>query len=411
MRARLVGWIIAALAAGGVSAVAVSAAGAPDANLVAARAAAQRIMSLTPLPPEAMPQPADPSAGDMLGQSFHPRGADQVLRTQYWTVSQALGSVNAYIDGHPPTGSRLVFSQGSPGAAPGSSPWQEERSFPAQAGRVTSELLEIATAPATGGGTAVRADAIVLWRPTWDQIPASARTAHVRLDGTAQRAISGAALTGLRAFVNAADVVAPGVYACPAGIPGQAISVSFVDARGRALARIGSDSATGCQWLTASVAGRRGPSLLGGSTLPSRLWAAGSLTRCSARQLAVSVGAPSVGAQDSATIRLRNVERTPCSLKGAPTVELLTATGRRLPVAHSRMAGPASVVTATGRRALSSDLLWRASRRRCALPPPATALIAVPGIAPRFAVALTPSHHRLGPCSGRLEISALNEFG
>jgi hypothetical protein len=125
----------------------------------------------------------------------------------------------------------------------------------------------------------------------------------------------------------------------------------------------------------------------------------------------VSVGAPSVGSQASATIRLRNVKRTPCSLKGAPTVELLTATGRRLPVAHSRMAGPASVVTATGRRALSSDLLWRASRRRCALPPPATALIAVPGIARRFAVALTSSRHRLGPCSGRLEISALNGFG
>jgi hypothetical protein len=128
----------------------------------------------------------------------------------------------------------------------------------------------------------------VLWRPTWEQIPASARAARVRLDGFAQRTVTGAALARLRALVNTSPVVAPGAHACPAGFPGQAIRVTFVDGRGRILAHIGADSTDGCVWLAGTVEARRGPALQNGWALASRLWAAGALTRCTASRVAVS---------------------------------------------------------------------------------------------------------------------------
>src|SRR6476660_4559173 len=90
------------------------------------------------------------------------------------------------------------------------------------------------------------------------------RAARVRLDGFAQRTVTGAALSRLRALVDTQPVVAPGVYACPAGFAGQAIQVTFVDAHGRTLAKIAANSADGCRWLSVRVGSRRGPALLGG---------------------------------------------------------------------------------------------------------------------------------------------------
>jgi hypothetical protein len=416
-------WALAALGAGvwtGVPALgaaapgapalrapALGAAAAPDANLVAARAAAQRILSMTPVPPGAVPASADRSLDGSLGQLYHARGADQVIRTRYWTVGEAAAGVNAYIYHHPPGGSRFDSGVGPPSTA--SSDWQEQRTFPGQTGSLTSELLEITTAPARGGATEIRADAIVLWRPTWERIPASARAARVRLDGFAQRTVSGAGLARLRALVDTSPVVAPGVYSCPAGVPGQAIRVAFVDARGRILAHIGADSATGCVWLSVTVGTRRGPALQDGWDLASRLWAAGSLVHCSAAQLAVGVSAPSVYPSGAtAMIRARNVAPAPCSLKGAPSIVLRTAAGRRLPVSDHAAGGTPGVVTAPGHAGLSADLSWSDRRAgRCALPPPASALVGVPGIRQGFLVTLTPSRHRLGPCRGRVTVSGL----
>lgn len=403
---RVLAWTVVALASLGAGASTVGAAAPPDPNLVAARAAAQRILSLTPLPPGAVAQSADPSVGGSLSQVYQPRGAGQVIRTQYWTVSEALGDVNAFIFRHPPAGSSFVQGAGTPSGS--STSWQQERSFPGQRGRLTSELLQINTAPAAGGGTAIRADAAVLWRPTWEQVPESARAAHVRLDGFAQGTVTGAALARLRALVNAEPVVAPGAYACPAGFPGQAIQVIFVDAQGRALVRISTDSADGCRWLSVRVGTRHGPALFGGWDLPSRLWAAGALTRCTAAQLAVSVSRPSVDpTRASATITLRNVTRTPCSLKGAPSLTLVTAAGRRLPVSDRHVRTPSSVVSAPRHGTLSAGVFWPAPSGPCTLPPPTTAWIGLPGVRPRVEVALTPSRHRLGPCTGRLSASPL----
>jgi hypothetical protein len=410
MSARTWRWVAAVVvvAALGVVASTVGATPAPDPNLVAARAAAQRILSVTPLPPDAGAQSTDSSADGSLSQVFHARGAQQVVLTRYWTASGTPGSVSDYIYSNPPAGSRLYTQEGLGKPSPSAAGWQEERSFPGQTGRVTSELLQITTTAARGGGTAIRADAIVLWRPTWEQVPASAHAARVRLDGFAQRAITGSALTGLRALVNTEPVVAPGVYSCPAGLPGQAIGITFVDARGRTLAHVGYDSADGCGWLQVTVAGRRGPALLGGWELVPRVWSAGGLIRCTARQLSVSVGAPSFeGSQGDAQLTVHNLARTPCSLRGEPTISLQAPSGRRLPVALVRQRETANVASAPGRGMLAATLSWSPTHRRCALPAPASATVGLPGIAERLAVALTPSRHRLGPCTGRIETSPL----
>lgn len=411
MSVRASRWVaawVASVAGLWIVASTVGAAAPPDPNLVAAQAAATRILSLTPVPPGAAAQATDPSVGGSLSQVFHARGPQQIIRSQYWTMSGTPGTVSDYLFAHPPAGSRFDSEQGIGKPPPSVTGWQEERSFPGRPGRVTSELLEITTAPAGGGGTAIRADAMVIWRPTWEQIPASARAAHVKLDGFAQRTVTGAALARLRTLVNAEPVVAPGGYACPAGIAGQAIGVTFVDARGRALAHVASDSADGCRWLSFTAGAHRGPVLWGGWDLPPRLWAGGSLIHCTAAQLAVTVSSPSgSGTQGSATITVRNVARAPCTMRGAPSIELLTATGPRLPIGHTHVAGPASVSTAPGHGSLSAVVSWSARSRRCALPAPASAVIGVPGVRRRFDVTLTPSRRRLGPCTGRLAISPL----
>ncbi|MGH2894466.1 MAG: DUF4232 domain-containing protein, partial [Solirubrobacteraceae bacterium] len=203
-------------------------------------------------------------------------------------------------------------------------------------------------------------------------------------------------------------VVAPGAYACPAGAPGQAIGITFLDARGRPLAHAASDSASGCRWLTVSVGGRRGPALLGGWDLPPRLWTAGSLIRCTAAQITVSLSpASNRPAQGSAQIAVHNVARSPCSLKGDPTIELMSATGRRLPVADVRAPQSPSVATAPGHAKLLASVTWRPRPGHCSLPSPASASIGLPGIARRFDVAVRPSRVRLGPCSGRIETAQL----
>jgi hypothetical protein len=413
MRGRLMGWIVVAAAAAGIAASAVGATAAPpDANLLAARAAARRIVALTPLPPGAVAHPADPSVAGTLSQAFLARGPQQVVRTRYWTVTGTPGSVSDYIYLHPPAGSRFYSAAGPlPPSPSSSSGWQEERSLPGQTGKVTSELLQVTTAPARGGGTAIRADAIILWRPTWEQVPAGARAARVRLDGFAQRTVNGAGLARLRALVGTSPVVAPGAYSCPAGFPGQALRVTFVDGRGRPLAHVGADSAEGCVWLSVTVGPRRGPALQNGWGLAPRLWAAGSLIHCAAAQLSVSVSEPSIyPSSATATITVRNVARAPCSLKGFPSIVLLTATGRRVPVTDRRMAVSPSVVTAAGHGTLSASVAWSARARRCTLPAPMSALIGVPGVRHRFAVVLRPGRHRLGPCSGRLGVSPMGWF-
>ena len=337
---RAVGAVAVAVAALGVLTSMVGAAAAPDADLVAARAAAQRILSVTPLPPGAVLQSTDPSVGASLSQVYHARGPQQILSSQYWTASGAPGTVSDYIYSHPPAGSRFSSQEGIGEPSSSSSGWQEERSFPGQTRKVTSELLEITTAPASGGGTAIRADAIVLWRPTWEQVPASTDAARVRLDGFAQRTVTGAALAGLRSLVNTAPVVAPGAYSCPSGVPGQAIGITFIDARGLSLAHVAYDSGDGCAWMAMSVGATRGPALIGGYGLPPRLWSAGSLIHCTARQLSVSVGAPSVDpSRGGAQLTVHNLARAPCSLRGEPTISLRAASGRKLPVRRARQGG------------------------------------------------------------------------
>ena len=129
----------------------------------------------------------------------------------------------------PPAGSRFSSQEGIGEPSSSSSGWQEERSFPGQTGKVTSELLEITTAPASGGGTAIRADAIVLWRPTWEQVPA-ARTPR----GSGSTVSPSALSPGPRrrsALVNTAPVVAPGAYRSVRR-PRTGIGITFIDARG-----------------------------------------------------------------------------------------------------------------------------------------------------------------------------------
>jgi hypothetical protein len=384
MRGRLVSLLSAVLTtvvllAAVPAAIAVSA---PDVNLVAARAAAEQILALTPLPPGATAQSTDQSTNEALTHVVPFRGGQLVDRHQYWTLSESPSSVSDYVWLYPPAGSQYS------GLEIGGFPpyfWSEIRTFPGATGRLSSEMLQVSVAAAPGGGTAVRADAEVIWRPSWEQIPASSRAAKVQLDGVAQRTVRGMGTARLRELVDADSVVGPGGYSCPAGVQGQVVTVTFVDARARPVARVTYNSADGCDFMGISVRGRRGPELWGGASLVQRLWSLGALARCTSGQLTVSVGRPSDAAGgDSATISVRNIARTPCTLKGYPSVELLSAAGRRLSSTDTGESSSAEVSTLPAGTKLVSALFWSPQPKRCSKASATSTVVRLPGIAHPF---------------------------
>jgi hypothetical protein len=394
--------VLAAVAFFAVSASG-SAVSAPDADLVAARAAAERILALTPIPLGAVKQTTDQSADGSLARTVPFVGGQLVDRHQYWTLSDSPSSVSAYVGAHPPSGSR--HSELETGMPPYF--WSEMVTFRDVTGRLTSEILQVSVAAGRGGGTAVRADAEVLWRPSWEQIPASTRAAAVKLDGVAQPVMTVADVARVRDLINADGVAGPGGYSCPAGRSGQDVTVTFLDGRERPVARVSSNSLDGCDFLAISVGGRRGPALWGGASLVQRLWSLGALVRCTAGQLTVSMSRVSDSpAGDSATISVHNRAQTPCSLQGYPSLELLSANGRRLPNAHTRERSPPGVATAPGHIGLSANVFWPA-QTRCPKPAAASVIVRIPGIPHPFPVPLRTSRTRFGPCDGQLTISPI----
>lgn len=405
MRRRMTDRLGATLAVLALLAVApaATAAGTPDANLVAARTAAARILALTPLPPGATVQSSDPSSAGSLSEPVGATGGQIVDVHQYWTLNESPNAVTAYVRAHPPAGSSTA---GEVSGGTGPYYWSETRQFAPVVGQLSDEQLTVAVAAAPGGEAAVRADAQVLWRPSWEEIPASSRAATVRLDGVAQRTVRGAGVRALRRLIDRQPVAGPGPFACPAGFPGQSVRVTFT-AGGQLLARAGYDSADGCGFIGITIGGRRAPALFDGQAMVQQLWSLGSLAHCAVKNVAVSISRPArTAGEGSATITVRNLTRSPCSLDGDPSLTLLSAGGQALPIRSARQASGVGVATAPAHGKLSAMLSWPAPAH-CARPLPATALVGLPGIAHRFRVAAARGATRLGPCRGRLSVGSL----
>jgi hypothetical protein len=247
--ARLVRVLIAALATAAVAApVAAAAHPPPDANLVAARADAPQLLTRQATPPGVTAVTSDPSAGRAFTTSVPDgTGPQQVTRWHFYRAPGDGAAALGFLRAHPPTGGRMVTSMSTNSL---SAQTYGYRPVPTV---LTSRELEVWTAAAAGGGTAIGIEAKVLWRATWEQIQPTAHvTATVGFDGRARRSLSRSAASGLARYIDGLGVQAPGVYSCPYS-NGQHDTIRFSDPRARVWTSEGN-----CGIASIWIDGRRG---------------------------------------------------------------------------------------------------------------------------------------------------------
>lgn len=197
---------------------------AADPHRVAVRTA-EAIIASAPMVPGAVVRGRAPLAA--LDQPSTVLGAQYVQRTRFWTTRGTVAATVSHLDSHPPNGMR---PSGSGSAAGPGVPTTQMLDFQADAFRTLQY-----TVVADRAGSAVRADAQVLWAPARspaDRVPASVSSVEVtvaRLNPqlhrgapTVRRTLTGARARALADFVNRLPRAVPTFYAsCPADFGGE----------------------------------------------------------------------------------------------------------------------------------------------------------------------------------------------
>lgn len=173
---------IALMAWSGASAVSTPAAAA---NRRAAEATAKRLLEETPLPVGAQETSADESALSVLsGPGLSPARTPQLVQAhRFWRLSGAPEQAISWIEAHPPAGARM-FERGASAKGGTTTSWEAAFSFGQPTRVLCTVWLSVLAARAKEGGTALRADAIVIWtrpRPAAERIPAGVKIVSVRV--------------------------------------------------------------------------------------------------------------------------------------------------------------------------------------------------------------------------------------
>lgn len=176
------------------------------ANQRYAQATAQRLLGEVPLPQGAVPASSDESADRALGSGESIPATTQLVQAHaFWAVpGEQPAQAIQWIEQHPPQGARLI-AEGSSGQAGRTTSWEATFSYADASGRLATVWLSVAAAAARGGGTALGADALVVWarpRPAAEHVPASARVVTVKVIDR-RRHISFASEVGSPARVRA----------------------------------------------------------------------------------------------------------------------------------------------------------------------------------------------------------------
>ncbi len=349
----------------------------PDVNLVRARADAARIMETLPLAPGAASVTIDPHTGRPFTPPYGP-GAWQVLASGHWLVPEPVTVVMSYIESHRPVGSTQAGTgSGSDGS------WSEWLSFPTVPGAITSATVEIDLAPYGASQTELGAVTRVLWRPSWERIPAGTRALAVSVDGGATLTVAGVnTIAALRRLYARLSVVGPGVYSCPLALESQTARVDLLGRSGQLLGSLNVQD-TGCDWIYSRLAGRRAAPLWDDDIL-DLLWRDGAVLACRSAQLATTVAPVSrSGATASMTIAIRNTGRSECSLDGVPSIELRTSRGDRLAISVHRARGQSAVLATLGAGdSAAFTLSWpRTGGRTCPAAPVGAIAVHLPRVA------------------------------
>lgn len=271
----------ALLAVGGVTA-AVAAPHTQSANRAAAGREASALLARLVLPPGATPSPGEPSGdGGLLAKPAMATGWRKVAdRHAWWTVPGDPAAVLAFIDRHPPAGSR--WSGSVSGGASGTPTLQAVTfAWPTKGAELGQRQLAVGVVALSGGRTGVRADAQVQWivpRPAAERIPAAARVLDVTVASPGAAPLLARTFTGRRRVAGVArlldrqPILQPGNgYNCPAISTAQPVVTFAFRARpgGAVVARatvdaVASGPSTPCDAIALTIRGRREPALLGG---------------------------------------------------------------------------------------------------------------------------------------------------
>jgi hypothetical protein len=273
--------------------VALSSAPSAASNAQAARSAARGLLNDLALPAGARQVFSDPSRGALLARpGTRPATPDLIDLHRFWVLPADPARVIRWMQAHAPARARLAGTGSLVQAGFGGRGGRTLSSyvafaFPALAGRVSSEELVLDTAATGGAGTALRADAQVVWvtpRPASERIPAGVREIDITRARRGQTPSLSIAVTNperVREVVSMIDRLATvpptGTVACPA-IP---VNPPVVTLRFRATpaglvlasASQAVDATAGppCQPMNLSIRGRPQPPLAGGPAFLRRL--------------------------------------------------------------------------------------------------------------------------------------------
>ena len=240
-----------------------------------AHTAAARMMAALNLPPGAIPTRVDPLGSALLSRPpAAPATPTLVDRHAFWRVPGRPSAVLAWIEAHPPAGSKHDMSGAS--ARPGgvTATW-DGYGFGPLAGILSYRELTVEVAQATSGGTALRADAEVVWvvvRSSAERVPDSVKTIGItshrlgKPPSATYTVTSSVQVHKIVAFVNRLPLAQPGVRACPADL-GPLVQLDFRGAASATPIAIATADGSGCGLVTLRLRGRTEPPLTGGPHL------------------------------------------------------------------------------------------------------------------------------------------------
>jgi hypothetical protein len=245
-------------------------------NQRTARSGAAPLLAKLRLPAGATRSSADPAANSALNMpAIETATPARVDRHAFWRVPGAPQTAIAWIRAHPPAGSSGVFTSGVSSVHFVPYAWSVSFSFPVKPGVLRSKTLGVVVTAARGGGTAVRADAELVWtvvRPGWERVPAGVRAVTITDDrlgepaGSPRTVTDPAQVNRIVALVNGLPRAQPGVFSCPADM-GPLVGLSFLPAPGAVPVAVASADGSGCGIVTFRIGGRTAPSLSGGPGL------------------------------------------------------------------------------------------------------------------------------------------------
>jgi hypothetical protein len=356
-------------------------AAAPDPDLQLARTEAARVLAAVPLPAGTTTLPTDP----FTGQPFAPAGPPepwQVLGAGHWLAPVGALATRSYLSSHQPPGS----TQTSISFGGGTLDWGETLTFPTSGVAVTSATLNVSVEPYGRSQTQIDASVQVLWKPAWEQIPATARALAVSVDRGPSEMVSGqrniAAFA--RLFAGLSNVP-PGLFSCPPGVDPATAVVRLVGAGRRTLGTVRIDDLGACNQVDLRLGRRRGAPLWDDGLL-DLLWRERGVNTCRASQLTSAVTRASThataGRTASINIQVKNTSNTECSVDGYPKLRLLTPNGRPLAVrvARSHRQFPVSLATAAPGDALVITASWPKGRPPCPTRTIGSIALRMPGV-------------------------------